>query len=389
MSGGENPTYFYNKKFFYALATLIGMIIGVGIFGIPYCFSQAGFAIGFFYLILLTGAVLLLHLFYGEIILRTNHENRLVGYAEKYLGSKGKNFAGAIIIFEFYGALLAYLIAGGHFLNIILGRFFGGSDFLWTMIFFAFGSLLILFGLKTVAASEFFMAILLLLAAFVFIFKGLPLINIANLKTLDWAKFFLPYGVVLFSLTGGAAIPEIRQILKGQEGKIKKVIVLGTLIPALIYALFALSIASVMGSGTTENAIDGLAGYFGQWVLVLGAIFGFLAVITSFLVLGLNLRRVFQYDYKQKAIFAWVLACFVPLVGYLLGLNDFIVVIGLIGALAGGLEGIMTILIYRKAKKTGDRQPEYSLKIAKPIILSLIFIFALGIVYELINYFAR
>ncbi len=373
-----------NKNFFYALATLMGMIIGVGIFGIPFCFAQAGFLVGLFYLVLMSGIILLVHLFYGEITLRTNQGHGLVGYAAKYLGSWGKKIVGPVIIFEFYGALLAYLIAGGNFLNIIFGRFLGGNDFLWTIFFFIFGSLMILAGLKKIAPAELFMSFFLLLIIGVFIYKGVPLFQLSNLSAVNWAKFFLPYGVILFSLTGGAAIPEVRQILKGQERQLKRIIIIGTLVPALAYALFALCVFGVSGRDTTEYAMLGLMPYFGDWVILLGAIFGFLAVFTSLLVIGANLKRIFCQDYHFKKGFSWFLICFVPLAGYLIGINDFILVISLIGALAGGLEGIMTILIYRRAKKAGDRQPEYSLRIIKPIFYGLIGLFILGIIYQFI-----
>jgi len=373
-----------SKKFFYALSALIGMIIGVGIFGIPYVLAQAGFLIGFFYLVFLCLVVLAVHLSYGEIILRTQQDCRLVGYGEKYLGRQGKVSATGIVIFQFYGAMLAYIIAGGHFLNIIFSRFFGGTDFSWALVFFVFGALAILFGLRTVSASEFLMTILLLFLATFFILKGAPLVNLENLKGFSLMKFFLPYGVIFFSLTGGAAVPELRQILRGQEQKIKKVIILGTVIPAVIYFLFALVVVGTTGKGTTEDAISGLVPYLGQNIIVLGAIFGFLAVITSFLMLGLNLRKMFQLDYKLNKLLAWTLACFVPLIVFLAGFNDFIVVIGLIGAVAGGFEGIMTTLIYIKAKRMGDRQPEYSLKLNKIFVFGMILLFALGIIYQFV-----
>jgi tyrosine-specific transport protein len=373
-----------SKNFFYALSALIGMIIGVGIFGIPYVLAQAGFLIGFFYLIFLCLVVLVVHLSYGEIILRTHQDSRLVGYGEKYLGRLGKVSAMGIVIFQFYGAMLAYIIAGGHFLNIIFGRFFGGGDFSWALVFFAFGALAILLGLRAVSASEFIMTILLLALAVFFIFKGAPFVSLENLKGFSLMKFFLPYGVIFFSLTGGAAIPELRHILRGEEREIKKAIILGTLIPAVIYLLFALVVVGTTGKGTTEDAISGLVPYLGQNIIFVGAIFGFLAVITSYLMLGLNLRKMFQLDYKLNKLLAWVLVCFVPLIIFLAGFNDFILVIGLIGAVAGGFEGIMTTLIYLKAKKMGDRQPEYSLKLNKVFIFGLIFLFALGVIYQFV-----
>jgi tyrosine-specific transport protein len=373
-----------SKNFFYALSSLIGMIIGVGIFGIPYALAQAGFLIGFFYLVFLCLVVLAVHLSYGEIILRTQHDCRLVGYGQTYLGGRGKAAATGIVIFQFYGAMLAYIIAGGHFLSIIFSRFFGGTDFSWALVFFVFGALAILFGLKAVSASEFLMTILLLALAAFFILRGAPFVSLENLKGFNLMKFFLPYGVIFFSLTGGAAVPELRHILRGQEQKIKKVIILGTLIPAVIYILFALVVVGTTGEGTSEDAISGLIPYLGQNIIFLGAVFGFLAVITSFLMLGLNLRKMFQLDYKLNRLLAWALACFVPLIVFLAGFNDFILVIGLIGAVAGGFEGIMTILIYIKAKKMGDRQPEYSLKLNKIFIWGFVLLFALGIIYQFV-----
>lgn len=383
-----------NRKFLYAVFTLVGMIIGVGIFGIPYAASKAGVLIGLFYLVTLAGIILLVHLFYGEIILRTSSEHGLVGYAQIYLGRWGKKIAGAAVIFEFYGALLAYLIAAGQFLNIIFSRFFGNtyfsgflnknSDFFWTIIFFIFGSLLILYGLKIVASAEFFMTAFLLAVAAIFIFKGVFLVSFENFKSFNFSKFFLPYGVIFFSLSGGAAIPEIRQILKGSEEKLKKAIIWGTLIPVVVYVFFMLSVIGISGANTTKNAIDGLVPHLGSWVIIAGAIFGFLAVTTSYLVLGLNLKKIFHRDYKLSNILAWFLSCFIPLFAFFAGINDFIAVIGLIGAVAVGLEGIMTLLVYVRAKKNGDREPEYKLKVSRIILVAIILLFALGIIYQFI-----
>ncbi|MDD5589681.1 MAG: aromatic amino acid transport family protein [Candidatus Portnoybacteria bacterium] len=371
-----------NRNFFYALSTLVGMIVGVGIFGIPYCFAQAGIMTGFFYLGVLGAMALLIHLFYGEIVLRTEGDHRLVGFAEKYLGRAGKRITGAVIIFEFYGAMLAYLIVAGQFLNLLLGRFFGGGDFSWTIVFFILGAAAIFFGLKTIGVIEFLMTFLLIIVAGIFIYQGGIRTDLIDFTTVNWANFFLPYGVILFALTGGAAVPEMRHMLKGQEKKLKTAIIIGTLIPVLIYAVFALSVVGVSGGQTTKNAIEGMIPFLGEKIVIIGAVFGFLAVITSFLVVGLNLRQIFHCDYKIKKKLAWFLACFVPLAGFIFGLNNFIAVIGFIGAIAGGLEGILLILIYLKAKRTG--RPAYSLRLPAFVPWLMMATFALGIIYHFI-----
>ena len=203
-----------------------------------------------------------------------------------------------MIIFEFYGALLAYIIAGGKFLQIALSPFLGLSDFSWVLIFFAIGAMMVLAGLKTIAPSEFFMAAFMILIVGILVVRGAPFMRVGNLVGANWANFFLPYGVIFFSLTGGAAIPQIRQIFKGSERRMKRVIILGTLLPAIIYALFMLSVVGISGRSTSQDAVSGLVPFFGGRVAMLGAVFGFLAVITSFIVIGHHLKDIFRFEYK-------------------------------------------------------------------------------------------
>lgn len=386
---------FKNYRFFYAVAILIGMIVGAGTFGIPYVFSQAGFSLGFFYLAILSLAVMLIHLFYGEIILRTQQPHRLVGYAAKYLGAGAKKIATGIILFEYYGALLVYIILGGEFLHIIFSRWFaslgikyfvgmGSPELFWATIFFLAGATAIFCRLRTFAKSEFFMTVLLLLTVGVLLVKGLPQVNFDHLKTSNLSNFFLPYGVILFALAGAVAIPEMRRVLQGQEKLLKKAIVWGTLIPAILYLFFAVVILGISGQQTSPEAIRGLVPYLGEWVIILGTIFGVLAVFTSFIVLGVGVRKIYQHDFQMKALPSFVLACGIPLAAYLFGLKNFILIIGFVGAVASGLDGILTILIYFKAKKAGDRRPEYSLPWAKVLGILLILLFAAGIVYQFV-----
>ena len=75
---------------FPAVAVLMGTIIGAGILGIPYAIMQSGFLIGLIHLIVIGAIVLLITLYLGEISLRTAKNHQLTGYAEKYLGKKGK-----------------------------------------------------------------------------------------------------------------------------------------------------------------------------------------------------------------------------------------------------------------------------------------------------------
>jgi hypothetical protein len=60
-------------------------------------------------------------------------------------------------------------------------------------------------------------------------------------------------------------------------------------------------------------------------------------------------------------------------------------VIAISGVIAGGMEGVLIILMAMKAKKLGDRKPEYTIKINKIIATVLIALFVIGAAYLLLN----
>lgn len=373
-----------NKRFFHAIAMMVGMIVGVGIFGVPYAVEKVGFVLGSIYIFILGVILLLVHLLYSEVVLRTEGVHRLVGYAEIYLGEKGKMAAALAQILAFYGALIAYIIIGGQFLHMILAPIFGGGVLAYQLGFFIFMSLTVGAGLKLVAPVEFTMTILLLAAVAVIFIFGMPYIWYPNLYVMNLKEIFFPYGVILFAMGGAAAVPEIRDLLRGQEEKMKKAITIGTVIPLVITILFSFVVIGVSGENTTAEAISGLIGPLGGNIVLFGAIFGFLAIATSFLVLGLNLKKIFHHDYKIGNLLSWLLACAVPLFLFLLGRPEFISMIAFTGAVLGGLEGILIILIWIKAQKEGKRSPEYKIKISEWALSLVVLIFILGIIYKLV-----
>jgi len=79
------------------------------------------------------------------------------------------------------------------------------------------------------------------------------------------------------------------------------------------------------------------------------------------------------------------LTVFVPLIIFLSGASSFIKVIGITGALAGGIDGVLIVLMFWIAKKKGGRIPEYDLGKQKLLGLFLIVIFTLGFFYQLLN----
>jgi len=352
---------------------LMGTIVGAGVFGIPYVFAQAGFFVGVMHLGVLVGAVTLLHLFFGEIILRSPGRHRLVGYAKMYLGRWGETLISISTIIGVNGALLAYVVLGGTFFALLFPT---QGDFFWSILLWAVLSLLVVFGMRTVALTEFFIS-WLLVGIFLFFFAvSIGRIEMQNLTGIHPENAMLPYGVVLFSLAGASAIPEIRAFLGREIRHLPKAIVFGTLFPAFLYILFAAAIVGIAGQGTAVNALDGIGDILGKIPATVAAAFGILAVGTSFLILAAYLADTYRFDFHMPRIFALTLSLSVPLAAFLIGLRSFIEIIGFVGIVLGGIEGVVLALIFLIARRRGERVPEYRLSIpnAVPYVIMAILI---------------
>ncbi|MCK4453897.1 hypothetical protein KAU51_00930 [Candidatus Parcubacteria bacterium] len=365
------------RNFLKALAVFVGTIIGVGIFGLPYVASKAGFFIVFFYFLLILGIVITIHLIYGKICLGTKGLHRLPGYVNKYLGAGWKNLSFLLIWTGLTGASLAYLIVGGEFLKFLFAPYFGGSNLIYTLIFFSAGSYLIFRGIKSISQIELSLLFIFFAILIIFFLKALPFINIDYLKTIDWKFLTFPYGVILFSLCGLAMIPELKEILGEDRQKLNKVIISGILIAAIAYLFFVFIIFGTCGVHTSEEAISGFAFTLGDGIIGLGFIFGIIACFTSFLTLGLTLKKVFWYDFGLSKHLSWFIACFLPLVLFLIGIREFIDVIGITGAFALGGEGIIVVFLYKAFLKK-----KFSKKM-NPLLYFLPLFFILGFGLEI------
>ena len=374
-----------HKSLFEATAIYVGTAVGAGIFGLPYAMAKFGFWPSLLYLLILTGATALLSIFYGEVVLRTKEKRQMVGYADKYAGRWGGRIIFVSLIIGNYGSLLAYTIGVGQFLFELLGPYLGGSPFAYSLAFFAIMSVIIFRGLKLVAGAEVTLNALFISAVILLFFIGLPFIKAENYFSIDLRHFFLPYGVILFAVGALSSVPLMDETLTSTDRRrdLKKSILAGSVVTMSIYLLFAVLVVGVTGADTSPEGIIGLGGALGRGVLAAGSVFGILTMSTSFLTLGFIINQVYELDYRMPHLAAWLLTCTIPLIAFLSGLNEFIRVIGLIGSVVGGAEGIIMILIWRRAKKRGNRQPEYSLKLPALIPAFLFLIFFAGIIYQI------
>lgn len=369
-----------------AVSTLVGTVIGAGVLGIPYMIAKSGLLNGIILIILLGAALTILYLYYGEIILRTDKLHHLSGYAEKYLGKWGKLIATVSFIISMYGALVAYLFGSGAALTSI----FGGNSLLFSLGFLAVGAVVIYIGITAVEKSEPVLMVLVLVLIFAICTLNLNHIQPANLTGFNIETLLLPYGVVMFALLGTNAIPEMREELAGNEKKLKRCILIGMLIPVIVYILFSVVVVGVIGLSGFE-ALDednriasvALVKYVGPLMGILGNLFALFAITTSFFSIGLSLKEMFIFDLNLKPGLAMLLTFLPPLIPFLFGLTSFIEVLEIMGVAVGGITAFLIVFIFWNTGKKSERKPEYVLSqnpVLGWIILGLV---TLGTVYAL------
>lgn len=370
-------------KIYPAIAELLGTIIGAGFLAIPFVIMKSGAPIGIIHLLIIGIMITITMLYLGEIALRTKNNHQLTGYASKYLGKRGKKIMFISVAFGVCSSILAYLIAEG----ISISHLLFNSDkysFILSILFWVILSLLTFKGIKSLKKGESFGVFLILVIIALITAIYTPKIIIDNLTYINLANIFVPFGVILFAYQSFTAITEVKLILGKEKSKMKNSIIYSHIIAFVVYSIFGLVVLGVKGFLTPEIATLSLGKPF--------IFLGILTMLTSYLSLSVSLMDNLRFDYEMHKIKAWLFTVLVPLalfiILHLINKTSFIMVLGIGGVISGGLTALLILIMHTKAKKMGERKPEYSItsSLVLKIIISIIFIVGASIeIYNTIN----
>jgi amino acid permease len=376
----------FSKNYFFAVATMVGTVIGAGIFALPVLVAKVGVWPFLAFLIALWILQYFFHKLYAMIVLSTDGAHRIPGYVEIYAGKKYKKIVSVICLAGGYGALLAYVILGGVFAHEIFRPFFGGSVAAYSLGLFAIEAVIVLFGLKAIAKAEFLMTIILLASAGMVTLVCLGNFNWQNISLSNWSLTFLLYGPVFFSLSGDVAVPEVCRLLNREKDKIKSAIFWGTAIPAIFTGVFVIAVAAATGQNTTPDTLIGLNRMFDGRIIYFALIFGLVNIFTSFLTSLQAVREIYWWDFKIDPIFSWFLAAAVPLLLFFVGARNITAVVSLTGAVTGGALGVIMLFLARRASVKPQKKPPFRIKVSLVAARILSVFFLAGLLYELAVY---
>ncbi|MGM0482644.1 MAG: aromatic amino acid transport family protein [Patescibacteria group bacterium] len=366
--------------FFEGVAVIVGTIIGAGIIGVPYVFAQSGFLTATLVLVLVGIALLFVRLMLGEVLMRTKEIHQLTGYTRRYLGAFFQHLQGVVLVSSIFGTLLAYMVSQGDILSALLG----GSPLIWSLAFYLLFSFLVVFGIDVVKRSELIMIVAVFFIMVIITAYSAPGVKVSFLSEFDVSAVFLPFGVIMFACAGLVSVPASWRVVKraGREDIYKSVLIWGGMIPPVIYLVFALLVVGITGPETSQVATVSLGEVIGPHMVIIGNVFAFFTVATSFLTIALSQQDIFHRDYKISRPVSSALVIAVPLFLFALNLRDFISIISFVGSLMVGVNGLLAVWLFWVARKQGELKPYFTLspKIAAPASVFLVVVFVAGLV---------
>lgn len=369
-------------QFIQAISVLTATIVGAGVLALPYTIYYAGYWVGIVYLLVLGVVMMVLNMMLGEVILRTKKNLHIPELVKLYLGKKGYLLALFSFTILIYGGMAAYIRGFGDIMNFVLPS----ESFNWSIVFFTIGVYFVFKGLKVVSRWD-----SIFVTGMVLIVLTLWLRSIYT-QSIDWNQFqikpsssfsdiFKPYGAVLFSYFGVIAIPHIKSILgKNSLSQMKTVIKLGVWIPILLYSIFVSLVIGVSGASVTPVAIISLGENMGQQVLIITSVFAIIAMMSTYITMGLSMVDAYMSFGKINKNIAIILSTLPSMAVLLFDWAKFDTMIQYSGGIGVGILSILIVLTFWKAKVQGEVLPAYSLGHMKWVGVAMILVFCLGII---------
>lgn len=374
------------RRFVLPVSLLSGTIIGAGVFSLPFVFIQGGWVAGIVYLFGFGAVFALIHLMYADLMLTTdNAAHDFVGYARTYLGAWAGRLAFLMTVVGMLFALTVYLVLSASFSSILLPEQSAGTLILF---FWAAGSFFMFAPVRGIAALE-LLAVLVIagIIGIVAVF-GLPhLERLSAVRPFDLRYLFLPFGPVLFSYAGRAAIPSLLSYFKGEEGEgfpppdARKAILWGTALPGFVYLVF---IAGVVGLSVSvsEDAVSGIVGLPSALLRTIGVLV-LASLLSSYFVIGVSIMRILEKDLAAPRLLSAASVIASPIALYAAGLQDFLILVSIAGGVFIALEGVFIALMWRRAHER--RAPLLVSPKFRNAIGVLVLIFLGGALYEILR----
>lgn len=367
-----------------------GVCIGAGMLALPILTGEGGFGpsmIMFFiaWLFMTTTGLLLLEV-------NLSLEGNIISMVEKTLGGVGKLFCWITWGFLFYCLLVAYVAGTGAMLTSVMQNFLHlyVPEFVGSLLFVLLFGILVFLGTRAVDHFNRYLMLGLILTYVLLIVLGAKEVQGANLLRSHFSAmpFMLPVLVISFGFHN--MVPSLVPYFHGDKRVLQKVIYLGSVIPMVIYVLWQIVVLGVLDESAIkvalqngEAATSAMQRKLGSsWMGIVADLFGFFALITSFLTVALSFVHFLGDAFKAKVgaktnFYLCILVLLPPLLFALSFPHIFLIALNYAGGIGAViLFGILPALMAWKIRYKTKESKHILVPGGKPV-LTCVILFAL------------
>ncbi len=292
-----------------------GTALGAGMLAMPLATAGVGFATAMLLLFGLWAMMSYTALLLVEAYQYNDAGMGLSSLAYKYLGRSGRWLTSLAMPFLLYSLIAAYLAGGGEIISESLNSLMGLQlpDYVGVLLFAIIGGTVVCFGTHSVdlinrflfATKIFFLAAMLILL--------LPHVQQVNLLSMPVKQALLLSAIPIVFTSFGfhGSVPSIVSYMRGDTAKLRKIFMIGSAIPLLVYIFWQVATLGTIESDTFIGILadeSGLNGLLAAVKAVVGTarvemavrLFAALALATSFLGVALGLFDFLADFFKRS-----------------------------------------------------------------------------------------
>lgn len=348
-----------------------GTALGAGMLAMPLATAGIGFATAMLLLFGLWVIMSYTALLLVEAYQHNDAQMGLSSLAYKYLGRTGRLIISFALPFLLYSLIAAYLAGGGEIISESLNSLLGWQlpAYIGVLLFALIGGAVVCFGTHSVdlinrwlfASKIFFLGTMLILL--------LPHVQQVNLLSMPvkHALFLSAIPIVFTSFGFHGSVPSIVSYMQGDTRKLRKIFIIGSAIPLLVYVFWQVAALGTIGSGSFLGILadeSGLNGLLAAVKAVVGTaqvemavrLFAALALATSFLGVALGLFNFLADFFKRKntvtgRLQTGFITFFPPLLFALFYPKGFIFALGFAAIALSILSLLLPALLVRQTRK--------------------------------------
>ena len=241
-----------NRRFIGSILLIAGTSIGAGMLALPVVLAVEGFITTIFLLlgcwvVMVFGAFLIL-----EANLWLSSNSNMVSMAKATLGNVGQTIAWIVYLLLLYSLLCAYISSMSDVVqHILLGININAKPWVSAAFVVLVFAGIVYCGMRTVDVANRLLVAVKFGAYALLIFMLVPHVSIAKLLVGKISVNISTLTVIIASFGFATIVPSLRVYLKGDVRKLKLAILIGSLIPLLLYLLW---IAVVQGTVHKQGA---------------------------------------------------------------------------------------------------------------------------------------